>query len=121
MFSRNAQLGIRREDRKRFHRWSDDLIAADGNLSDPQVMERAGRALREYGDYLTEIFEDRRKHPQDDLVSILVGAKDEGLLKNFDLESMPGSDGVTGLRPASANDAKFENSRLQTRLSIDES
>jgi cytochrome P450 family 142 subfamily A polypeptide 1 len=74
-------IGIRREDRERFHRWSDDMIAADGNLSDPQVMEKAGRALREYGDYLTEIFEDRRKHPQDDLVSILVGANDEGVLK----------------------------------------
>lgn len=73
-------IGIRCEDRSRFHRWSDDLIAADGNLSDPEVMERAGRALREYGDYLTEIFEDRRKHPQDDLVSILVGANDEGVL-----------------------------------------
>jgi len=73
-------IGIRREDRERFHRWSDDLIAADGNLGVPEVMEKAGRALREYGDYLTEIFEDRRKHPQDDLVSILVGAKDQGLV-----------------------------------------
>lgn len=73
-------IGIRREDRERFHRWSDDLIAGDGNRDHPEIMERAGRALREYGDYLKEIFEDRRRHPQDDLVSILVGAKDEGLL-----------------------------------------
>jgi cytochrome P450 family 142 subfamily A polypeptide 1 len=73
-------IGIRSEDRRRLHRWSDALIAGDGNLDDPEVMEKAGRALREYGDYLTEIFEDRRKHPQDDLVSILVGAKDEGLI-----------------------------------------
>jgi cytochrome P450 family 142 subfamily A polypeptide 1 len=73
-------IGIRSEDRRHFHRWSDDLIAGDGNLDDPEIMEKAGRALREYGDYVTEIFEDRRKHPQDDLVSILVGAKDEGLI-----------------------------------------
>ena len=73
-------IGIRKEDRERFHRWSDDLIAGDGNRDHPEIMERAGRALREYGDYLKEIFEDRRRHPQDDLVSILVGAKDEGLI-----------------------------------------
>jgi cytochrome P450 family 142 subfamily A polypeptide 1 len=81
-------IGIRREDRERFHRWSDDLIAGDGNRDHPEIMERAGRALREYGDYLKEIFEDRRRHPQDDLVSILVGAKDEGLIgeNRFELD-----------------------------------
>jgi AcrR family transcriptional regulator len=73
-------IGIRPEDRERFHRWSDDLVAGDGNRDHPEIMERAGRALREYGDYLKEIFEDRRTHPQDDLISILVGAKDQGLL-----------------------------------------
>jgi cytochrome P450 family 142 subfamily A polypeptide 1 len=73
-------IGIRREDRERFHRWSDDLIAGDGNLDNPAIMERTGLALREYGDYLTEIFEERRRQPQDDLVSILVGAKDQGLI-----------------------------------------
>ncbi len=73
-------IGIRKEDRERFHRWSDDLIAGDGNRDKPEIMQRAGQALREYGDYLKEIFEERRKQPQDDLVSILVGAKDEGLL-----------------------------------------
>jgi len=73
-------IGIRREDRARFHRWSDDLIAGDGNRDNPEIMQRSGQALREYGDYLKEIFEDRRKQPQDDLVSILVGARDQGLI-----------------------------------------
>jgi len=73
-------IGIRPEDRERFHRWSDHLVAGDGNRDHPEIMERAGRALREYGGYLKEIFEDRRTHPQDDLISILVGAKDQGLI-----------------------------------------
>jgi cytochrome P450 family 142 subfamily A polypeptide 1 len=73
-------IGIRPEDRDRFHRWSDDLIAGDGNLDNPKVMEKAGQALHEYGSYVKEIFEDRRRHPKDDLVSILVGAKDQGLI-----------------------------------------
>jgi cytochrome P450 family 142 subfamily A polypeptide 1 len=82
-------IGIRREDRERFHRWSDDMIAGDGNLDNPEVMERTGRALREYGDYLKEIFEDRRRKPQDDLVSILVGARDQGLIGENRYETDP--------------------------------
>jgi cytochrome P450 family 142 subfamily A polypeptide 1 len=73
-------MGIRREDRDRFHRWSDDLIAGDGNLEDPEVMGRAGQAFAEYAAYVTEIFEERRRSPRDDLVSILVGARDEGFI-----------------------------------------
>ena len=73
-------IGIRREDRESFHRWSDDLIAGDGNRDNPEIMRNAAQALREYADYLKEIFAERRKQPQDDLVSILVGAKDEGVI-----------------------------------------
>ena len=73
-------IGIRKEDRERFHRWSDDLIAGDGNRDNAEIMQKSAQALREYADYLKEIFAERRKHPQDDLVSILVGAKDQGLI-----------------------------------------
>lgn len=76
-------LGIAREDRDDFHRWSDDMIAADGNMHDPDVMARAGRAFLEYSAYLRGIIDDRRAHPRDDLVSILVGAKDGGTLTRF--------------------------------------
>jgi cytochrome P450 family 142 subfamily A polypeptide 1 len=78
-------IGIRREDRATFHRWSDELIAADGNLERPDIMERAAHAYAEYAAYVTEIFEDRRRNPQDDLVSILVGANDDGLLMKNEL------------------------------------
>ncbi len=73
-------LGIRDEDRDRFHQWSDDLIASDGNHDNPEVMARSAQAFLDYSLYVTEIIEDRRKSPQDDLISILVGAKDSGLL-----------------------------------------
>ena len=73
-------IGIRKEDREKFHRWSDLMIAADGSGEDPAIMEEAGGAFREYSAYLSEIIEDRRQHPRDDLISILVGAKDAGLL-----------------------------------------
>ncbi len=76
-------IGIRREDRKRFHAWSDAMIAGDGNFDNPEIMARAAQAFMEYSAYTKEIIEDRRANPQDDLVSILVGAKDEGILGNF--------------------------------------
>jgi cytochrome P450 len=77
-------IGIRKEDRGRFHHWSDTMIAADGNLHDPEIAARAGRSFMEYSAYVTEIIEDRRANPRDDLVSILVGAKDDGILEMFD-------------------------------------
>jgi len=79
-----ALIGIREQDYDRFHAWSDAMIAADGNAHEPEIMARAGRAYLEYASYVTEIIEDRRRHPQDDLVSVLTGAKDAGLLRRFD-------------------------------------
>ncbi len=83
-------IGIRREDRGRFHQWSDHMIHADGNLDNPEVMAQAGQAFLEYSTYLTEIIEDRRQNPREDLVSILVGAKDDGVLTQFDVSDLPG-------------------------------
>jgi cytochrome P450 family 142 subfamily A polypeptide 1 len=77
-------IGIRREDRDDFHRWSDTMISADGRLDDPEVVQRSAAAFQAYSSYCTSIIEDRRKEPRDDLVSILVGAKDEGTLGELD-------------------------------------
>jgi len=73
-------LGIRREDYGRFHEWSDAMIGSAGHFDDPGVIERAADAYIQYGTYLHEVFEDRRRHPKDDLVSILVGAQQDGVL-----------------------------------------
>jgi cytochrome P450 family 142 subfamily A polypeptide 1 len=74
-------IGIRREDRKKFHEWSDTMIAAGGGLTDPETVAKAMRSYQEYAAYLTDIFEDRRRHPREDLVSVLVAAFDEGVLQ----------------------------------------
>jgi cytochrome P450 family 142 subfamily A polypeptide 1 len=73
-------IGIRREDRERFHRWSDAMIAVQGNIDRPEIAAAAGQAALEYYTYVTDIIEDRRREPKDDLISILVQAKDEGVL-----------------------------------------
>jgi len=73
-------IGIRREDRKRFHQWSDAMIAAQGNLDKPEVIAASGKAAMEYFTYVTEIINARRESPKNDLISILVRAKDDGVL-----------------------------------------
>ena len=92
-------IGIRREDRARFHQWSDAMIGSTGNMDDPMIVAAAGQAALEYVGYLTEIIEDRRAHPKDDLISILVRAKDDGILVQHDkdAENVP-----EGLRHANA-------------------
>ncbi|MGH0038561.1 MAG: cytochrome P450 [Myxococcota bacterium] len=85
-------IGIRRADFDRFHHWSDTMIGADGYMDDPEVMAAAGQAFMEYSTYLAEIIAERRREPQDDLISILVNADDEGVLGRFDVEARDGHD-----------------------------
>ncbi len=92
-------IGIRKEDREKFHVWSDSMIAADGHINDPVIMGRAAKSYLEYSAYVNEIIEDRRREPKDDLVSILVGAKDDGLLTNYDAD-VPGMEDEAALELA---------------------
>jgi cytochrome P450 len=73
-------LGIRREDFARFHEWSDRLIAVAGNYDDPEKVADSTQAYVEYGTYLKDVFEARRREPREDLVTILVRAQQDGML-----------------------------------------
>ncbi|MBW2241294.1 MAG: cytochrome P450 [Deltaproteobacteria bacterium] len=77
-------MGIRPEDYDDFHRWSDHMIGAEGRLDDVEAVTKAATAYTEYATYISEVIADRRKNPRDDLVSILTGAKDEGVLVEFE-------------------------------------
>ena len=77
-------MGIRPEDYDSFHRWSDHMIGAEGRLDDPEVVAKAGQAYSEYATYISKVIEDRRENPRDDLVSILTGAKDDGVLVEYE-------------------------------------
>ncbi|MEN8181439.1 MAG: cytochrome P450 [Myxococcota bacterium] len=77
-------MGVQPKDYDTFHRWSDHMIGAEGRLDDPEVVARAGQAYAEYATYISGVIEDRRQNPRDDLVSILTGAKDGGLLMEFE-------------------------------------
>ena len=59
------------------------MIAGDGT-KDPAVMAKAGLAFVQYSTYVRESSRTAAGSPRDDLVSILTGAKDEGILRQLD-------------------------------------
>jgi cytochrome P450 family 142 subfamily A polypeptide 1 len=86
-------IGIQKEDRHRFHQWSDAMIAGDGNFHRPEIVAAAGKAFMEYTTYCKDIIEERRKNPKDDLLSILISAEDGGILGSIEnTEDVPAID-----------------------------
>jgi cytochrome P450 family 142 subfamily A polypeptide 1 len=87
-------IGIRKEDRHRFHQWSDAMIAGDGNFHRPEIVAAAGKAFMEYTTYCKEIIAERRRDPQDDLLSVLISAEEGGILGQIERvgDAPPGID-----------------------------
>ncbi len=73
-------IGIPKTDRDKLHHWSDTMIASDGNYDDVEQMTKAANAFAEYVAYIEDTIEARRTDPQEDLVSVLVTARDSGVL-----------------------------------------
>ena len=72
-------LGLPAKDRTQFKKWSDDLFAILGSVPhSPDLMERAAHSLTDLTDYIIELSEARRTHPQNDLLTGLVEAVREG-------------------------------------------
>jgi cytochrome P450 len=65
-------LGLPREDLPRFHRWAVELISAGFD------MDRGLAASRALGDYFGQVLAERRRHPADDLMSMLADAELDG-------------------------------------------
>ncbi|MFQ3546014.1 cytochrome P450 [Halobacillus rhizosphaerae] len=77
-------LGVPIEDRDKFRQWSNTIVsAADGEEGD------FTRDIGEFIDYLKELFAERERNPQEDLISNLLQTRDEGdLLNDEELYSM---------------------------------
>lgn len=67
-------LGVPREDREAFRRWSDAMVAAGGGYRNAET----DAALFEMFGYFQKILEARRREPRDDLVSTLANAEVDG-------------------------------------------
>lgn len=69
-------LGLPGEDRKELKAWSDDLaVLLDGSIA----MQHIGRGVQsaiQVFDYLRKHLEEKRRRPQDDLLSAMIAARD---------------------------------------------
>ena len=71
-------LGVRSADLRQFRDWSNALSAAIDQNRTPGVYEQASQATLALTKYFEEIFEERRACPQDDLMSRLIAAEEQG-------------------------------------------
>ncbi len=70
-------LGIPTERREDFRQWSNAFISGDAEATE-EAMQAGMQAMNSLVDFFTQITEERRAHPQDDLVSALLQAEVEG-------------------------------------------
>jgi cytochrome P450 len=70
-------LGIPTERREDFKQWSDAFVSGDGEATE-EAMQAGIQAAGSMVGYFTQILEERRAHPQNDLVSTLLMAEVDG-------------------------------------------
>ena len=69
-------LGVPAEDRHSFREWSNAAVSRDASL---EYMEKILIPhMQAFTGYLRQMFEEKRKHPKDDLISALVRAEEAG-------------------------------------------
>jgi cytochrome P450 len=73
-----AMLGVPLADHARFSRWSRALTGASDVQMRPERLSGANDAAAELSDYFGHMVALRRKDPQDDLISALVAAEEQG-------------------------------------------
>ncbi len=71
-------LGVPAQDRGRFREWSDDIALSVNPLLNSEQIERVQQATEELFDYFEGIIEQRRQAPQNDMISALLAAEEEG-------------------------------------------
>jgi cytochrome P450 len=77
-------FGMPVDDRERLRVWSRQIGAVFGNASTEQLLASQDSVL-EMQDYLRGIVEDRRRRPQDDLISMFAAAEREGVVNEDEI------------------------------------
>jgi cytochrome P450 family 142 subfamily A polypeptide 1 len=72
------QLGVEPAHYDDLLRWSDDMMAVQGQRANPVLAGRMAAATAEYREYFAGVLADRRASPSDDLIGVLVRAEVEG-------------------------------------------
>jgi cytochrome P450 family 142 subfamily A polypeptide 1 len=74
-------MGFAPEDRGLLLEWSDEIVGGGriAQIADPEERRREVRAVAaQYGRYVQDVIEDRRRRPRNDLISILVQGEVDG-------------------------------------------
>jgi len=74
-------LGVPLDDHEAIRGWSSDIarsLDAIGLLADPEIVARGVAARRNLTDYFRRLLPERRKHPQVDLLSLLIAVEEQG-------------------------------------------
>ncbi len=88
-------IGLDPAIRSQLYHWSDAMMGGDGHTdTEDPALAAATEAFLEYVGYLMPIIEERREVPREDLISILTGAFDEGVLDGGD-NAVKGQDELT--------------------------
>jgi cytochrome P450 len=74
---RSDILGLRLEDTERLKRWADDIMGLFGGGAEHDRAERGQKSLIAARQYLTALIEKRRQNPGEDLISILILAREQ--------------------------------------------
>jgi cytochrome P450 len=81
-------FGVPVEDRERFQKWNEPLADLASPPPGTDMKELAGRAnvsAREFGAYLSDLIEERRRNPRHDVLSLMIHAQEEGKLTHEEL------------------------------------
>jgi len=68
----SEMLGVPREDRAIFRKWSDDIVGAIAGKVDPR------QSQAEFTEYFSAVVEARRRAPREDVISKLMGSNQKG-------------------------------------------
>ena len=71
-------LGIPREDRETIRGWTENLLSAERIGRGREMEEEVRAGLREFIDYLKDLFERKRRAPTEDMISRMVHAEEDG-------------------------------------------
>ncbi len=72
----SEMLGVPSEDRENVRVWSENLLSAQ--RATPEQQEEITRNIRDFIAYLKDLFAAKRANPQDDMISQLVQAEEDG-------------------------------------------
>lgn len=71
-------LGVPPEDRQRFKEWSDVAVQSLDSTRPPEEVTAAAQASMQFANYFSNLIEDKRRNPGDDLITSLIAAEESG-------------------------------------------